>query len=370
MWRLLIGKDVDHSQALAEDDAMAQSAASVDQVTLRLYTYRSCVLVGRFQHVTDEVQVDSCREMGIPINRRPTGGGSIVMGPDQLGVALIIPSQNSDFEFSSERLMRQCATGIVSALEMLGIQARFHGKNDLVVAGRKIAGLGLYRSHAGGRLFHASVLLDLDIGYMLRVLRTPFEKMRDKGFKPVSERICTVHGESRNSMTMREFVNLVAAGYTKAFDVQLRRGNLESTETELSDRLCREQYATEEWVNRDDLKVRDRVGRYQMRTDGGSLDVRTIVAGQMVKSVFVNGDFVASDNAVADLESSLKWHVRDAGALSQTISKVVERNAGGWPNISATDVANAVLAAIEDTAIESSDRTPNPCFAREENANV
>ena len=48
----------------------------------------------------------------------------------------------------------------------MGIAASFRGKNDLEVAGRKIAGLGIHRDASGGLLFHASLLLDLDVALM------------------------------------------------------------------------------------------------------------------------------------------------------------------------------------------------------------
>jgi lipoate-protein ligase A len=48
------------------------------------------------------------------------------------------------------------------------------------VGRRKIAGLGIYFDPAGGLLFHASLLVDLDIAFMLSVLRTPRDFAVDK----------------------------------------------------------------------------------------------------------------------------------------------------------------------------------------------
>jgi len=70
------------------------------------------------------------------------------MGPDQLGVALIIPNWTDGFEVRSSDLMHQCASGLIRALEKLAIFAKFQGKNDLVCDNRKIAGLGLFQPNS------------------------------------------------------------------------------------------------------------------------------------------------------------------------------------------------------------------------------
>ena len=58
---------------------------------LRLYTYRSnSALVGRFQRIENELNLNFCETQGISVNRRPTGGGGILMGENQLGVAWML----------------------------------------------------------------------------------------------------------------------------------------------------------------------------------------------------------------------------------------------------------------------------------------
>ena len=62
-------------------------------------------------------------------------------------------------------------------IETMGVQPRFRPKNDLEASGRKIAGLGVCRDASGGMLFHTSLLVDLDVEQLTRVLvrLEPFE---------------------------------------------------------------------------------------------------------------------------------------------------------------------------------------------------
>ena len=84
-WRYLADDGVSAAFGLAADEVLARrQGTGASPPTLRLYTYAShCALVGRFQRVALEVRLPFCRAHGIAVNRRPTGGGAIIMGADQ-----------------------------------------------------------------------------------------------------------------------------------------------------------------------------------------------------------------------------------------------------------------------------------------------
>jgi lipoate-protein ligase A len=104
--RLLYDDAVAHSFGLAADQTIAQrTGENLSPQTLRLYTYRPCVLVGRFQAVEHELQIDYCRNHVIPINRRPTSGNAAVMGPEQLAVALMMPGSPHASYSQTQKLM-------------------------------------------------------------------------------------------------------------------------------------------------------------------------------------------------------------------------------------------------------------------------
>ena len=236
--RLITDDSVTASFGLAADECLAARvgvgerrdvACSVP--TLRLYTYRShCALVGRFQNLENEVHRAYCAEHNLSLNRRPTGGGAILMGDDQLGVALTIPGTADDSYSRARELMTQFSSGVVHGLQSLGVAASFRRKNDIEVNGRKIVGLGIYRAPKGGLLFHASLLVGVDIPFMLRVLKTPFEKISDKEIDTVADRITTVRREIGREITVDEVRARVAEGYAATFGVSLNGGGFTDDE--------------------------------------------------------------------------------------------------------------------------------------------
>jgi len=326
VWRLLIDDEVTASFGLSADETLARRVGrGASPPTLRLYSYRShCALVGRFQHLEQELHLDFCGQHGIAVNRRPTGGGAIIMGADQLGVALTVPGRERHAYGGARQLMARFSAGLSKALDHLGIDAPFRRRNDLEVGGRKIAGLGIYRDRSGGLLFHASLLVDLDVRLMMQVLRIPLAKIADKDIASVAARTRTVRSILGDDMSFDSVRDEVAEGYANAFGVELESAGWSGSEREAIAALERSKYDTREWIFQR-TEVPDLVGAARVKTPGGLLEVRATLAGRQLKAVYLSGDFFVPEAAVADLEGSLRWHSSTPEAIRATLTPVYER---------------------------------------------
>jgi lipoate---protein ligase len=360
-WRLITDDGVSASFGLAADEALAQRVGlGLSQPTLRLYTYRSyCALVGRFQNVENEIRVGYCLENGITINRRPTGGGAIIMGVDQLGVALTLPGRDDDSYSRAREMMGYFSEGLVCGLNQLGVDARFRRKNDIEVNGKKLVGLGIYRAPSGGLLFHASLLVDLDIALMLNVLNTPFEKISDKEIYTVAGRITTVRRELDHWIALDEARRVVVDGFVSAFGVNLVPADFTDEEREQIVKLENEKYLTDDWVYQT-TAVPDSNGSAKVKTDAGLIDVSVTVAGATIKAVFIGGDFFAAENAVADLEASLRWHSGQPEKITETITKIFQAREGEFNGIQPEVMIEAVTKAVARARVTESQMRADP----------
>lgn len=307
-WRLICDDGAGAAAGLATDEALmlehGRGAEPSCDATLRLYTYRPhCALVGRFQSLEDEIDLDAARELGIEAGRRPTGGGAIIMGDGQLGVAVVTRAPAAT---APRELLERYALGVVAGLARVGIDARFRGKNDLQVDRRKIAGLGLYVDERGALLFHASVLVDLDIALMLRVLKIPGAKLSDKGIARVQERVTTVRRETGAALTTSEVRDAVAAGFVEALDIDPRPGELYAAEEARRDELIAGRYGSGDWIGQR-TRLRDERGTAVLKTPEGLIRVYVATHGATVKSALVAGDFNAVPPRLAQLETALRW---------------------------------------------------------------
>ena len=369
-WRYIKNDDVSAPAGLAADEVLANHAgAGTSQPTLRLYTYKPCALVGRFQTIETELNLNYCVENKIPVNRRPTGGGAIIMGQDQLGVALVIPGKSDETYASVRERMAQFSQGIISGLATLDIQVEFRRKNDLEVNGKKIAGLGLHKTSTGGLLFHGSLLVGLDVPFMLNVLKTPFEKISDKEIATVSERTTTIRRElcesSRLAQSLRinEVRRIILNGYKTAFDTNIQLGDFSNEEIDEIRQLEKDKYMDTDWIFQT-TDVLDSMGKSIFKTDDGLLDVRIVLAGKMIKSAYIGGDFFTSEHAIADLEQSLRWHSSQEKSIKDTLIQVYKRWSGDLANLPMESILKAMTSAIQKAEIMARKTSSDPygCF--------
>jgi lipoate-protein ligase A len=345
-WRLLEDDGADADRGLALDEALmagVDRGASHPLPTLRLYTYADHVaLVGRYQTLEAEVDLDACAASGTGVGRRPTGGGAIVMGAAQLGVALALPAPAT-----APRLMiPELGEGVVAGLRRLGVDAQFGGKNDLLVGRRKIAGLGLYLDGRGGLLFHASVLGDLDVGFMLRVLKIPAAKLAGKAVAAVEDRVTTVVRETGTAVGMSALREAIAQGFADRFGVRLVPGKPTDTECAAAASLVTSRYGNSAWVLERGARP-DGTGSAVVRGSQGLVRVYVATQGLLAKNVLFTGDFNTVPDGLRKLEAALRWRRMEPATVRELVATV--RNAIpcdeelGWRTDE--DMVGALLAA-------------------------
>jgi len=310
-WRLLADDGAGAAEGLALDEALMRGYGQGRPgcaPTLRLYSYRDhCALVGRYQNLEAEVDLAACRGAGAEVNRRLSGGGAIVMGAGQLGVAYLDRARPAE---RPREVIEGLAAALVAGLAQLGIVASFQGKNDLEVGGRKIAGLGMYVDPAGAMLFHASVLADLDVQLMLRLLRVPAAKLDGRAVAAVSERVTTVSAETggrHDAVTLRPFV---ARGFETTFGITLQPAEPDPAEAHLAEELAASRYCSQSWLD-DRSAQADASGSALLKTPAGLARIYLATHGDLVKSAVVAGDFNDLPPAVAAMESGLRWRRLD-----------------------------------------------------------
>ena len=90
-WRLLDLPPLTAAENMALDEVLLEIRGSGrSQDTLRFLQFKpATVLVGFHQSIQEEIRLSYCREQGIDINRRITGGGGLLFDESQIGWELI-----------------------------------------------------------------------------------------------------------------------------------------------------------------------------------------------------------------------------------------------------------------------------------------
>jgi len=144
------------------------------------------VVVGYSNRVEREVNVAACRESGIPILRRCSGGGTVLQGPGCLNYSLILRIESEPAlqtvtgtnRFVMER-NRAALEELLSGTRSVNFQPStfnsqlsVRGHTDLAMGDRKFSG-NAQRRRRHAVLFHGSFLLNFDLGLIEKALRMP-----------------------------------------------------------------------------------------------------------------------------------------------------------------------------------------------------
>ena len=157
---------------MALDKIILEEVASrASPPTLRFLQFKpAAALVGYHQDVNLEIRQDYCRTNGIDINRRHTGGGSILFQESGLGWEFFGVPGEGPCRGPYETILRNICSIAASGLSRLGIRAVFRPRNDIEVEGRKISGTGGVVI-SGGIMFQGTVLVQNEVEAVDRVFQ-------------------------------------------------------------------------------------------------------------------------------------------------------------------------------------------------------
>jgi lipoate-protein ligase A len=186
--------------------------------------------VGYHQSVPEEIREGYCREKGIEINRRNTGGGAIFFDENQLGWEIICDKAFFNVNIPTERLFKTLCSPVLTALSRFGIKADFRPRNDIEVEGRKISGTGGTDSK-NAFLFQGTMLVDFDVDTMLHALRIPVEKLKAKEIDSVKDRVTCLNWILGHTPTLKEIKSAIKHGFETGLKIQLVPGEMTSENT-------------------------------------------------------------------------------------------------------------------------------------------
>ena len=182
-----------------------------------LWQVRPTVIFGRNQVMQNEVNIDYCREQGIEMYRRKSGGGCVYA--DEGNIMLSFVTHSEDVPYTFNRFIGM----LLLVLRRLGLEAVGTAHNDVLIDGHKVSGTAFY--HLPGRsIVHSTLLYDTNMQHMLSAITPSAEKLQAKGIESVRQRITF----------LKDYISM-GIDELKAFIRQtLCNGELLLTETDVS----------------------------------------------------------------------------------------------------------------------------------------
>lgn len=164
--------------------AMEEYAARImtDEDIFFMWQPDPTVIFGRNQLIDNEVNLDYCKEHGIAVYRRKSGGGCVYADRDNIMFSYITRSDNVQLTFS------RYTHAVAEMLQGLGLNATDNGRNDILIDGLKVSGNAFYHI-PGHSIVHGTMLYDTNMEHMLNAITPSSAKLESKGVESVRSRI-------------------------------------------------------------------------------------------------------------------------------------------------------------------------------------
>ena len=158
------------------------------------------VIFGRHQVAANEVNLDYCREHGISVYRRKSGGGCVYADEDNVMLSFVTSEENVGFAFN------RFVNMVLLVLRKMDIEAVGTSRNDILVGGHKVCGTACY--HLAGRsIVHSTLLYDTNMAHMVNAITPSKEKLQMKGIESVRQRITLL--KDYTSLSLEEMKALI-----------------------------------------------------------------------------------------------------------------------------------------------------------------
>ncbi|MBY7141948.1 lipoate--protein ligase [Virgibacillus sp. NKC19-3] len=272
----------------------------LDEDVLFPYMMHPAVQIGKFQNAYEEINQPYMDEHDIKIIRRETGGGAIYLDDRNMSFCFLFDGSN-DIYGNYARLYEPA----IRALEKLGVHnLEYHGRNDLIVDGKKISGAAMTLQQ--GRVYAGySLLLDPNYEAMASVLNPNHKKIGAHGIQSVRSRVGSIRSHvapAYQDMTMWEFTDYMICQLLDITDVrEAKRYELTPEDWAGVDQIAAAKYNNWDW----------NYGRFHQfgyhltkRFPIGTIRIDLSVEHAKIAAIQITGDFFGTKD-IKEVEEAL-----------------------------------------------------------------
>ena len=276
-----------------------------------LWRNEPSVIVGRHQNTLAEINIDYVKQNHIKVVRRLSGGGAVFHDLGNLNFTFIENAKNEkiiDFQKYTQP--------IVAVLQSLDIDARFEGRNDLVIEGKKFSG-NAEHVFRGRVLHHGTLLYASELTGLSGALNAQPAKFTGKAIQSVRSRVTNISSHLKKPLELEEFRDLLLRYMMKNHPDSILYSYTKDDIAAIS-KLRDEKYATWDW-NFGQSPDYNMVN--SLRTGGGLLEVHLDVQNSVISHVRIFGDFF-NIGEIAELEQLLTGTAHNEESLRQKLEQI------------------------------------------------
>lgn len=301
----------------------------IEQTYLLFYINEPSIIIGKNQNTIEEINTTYVEEQGIHVVRRLSGGGAVYHDLGNLNFSFITKDDGDSFHN-----FRKFTEPVVAALQKLGVKAELQGRNDLVVAGRKISGNAQFATK--GRMFsHGTLLFNSKIDSVVSALRVKEDKIQSKGIKSIRSRVANISEFLTEPLSMEQFRTLILKYIFHGME-PIPTYELTEEDWKQIYALSKERYQNWDWNYGKSPKFNVHKSH---RFPIGQIDIRLEVEKGRINNCKVFGDFFGVGD-VKEIEDKLIGIPYEKNTLEQVINNIDVKHYFG--NITKSEIIHLI----------------------------
>lgn len=269
-----------------------------DDEVFILWINRPSILIGKNQNTLSEINMNYVKENDISVVRRLSGGGTVYNDLGNMNYTFI--THRDAKEPKLQNGFEKFARPVVDALNSLGVNAVFTGRNDIEIEGKKFSGNAQYLEKEK-MIHHGTLMYNCDMSKLSSVLKSKPIKFVDKSVKSVGARVTNIYPHMDVKMELEEFREYLKNYVIKTYNIE---NVYEFTEEDIEkiEKISKDLFQTWEWNYGQSPK-------YQFKNErkypgSGVVEYNINVESGIIKGISITGDFFG-EGEISDLEEKI-----------------------------------------------------------------
>lgn len=276
-----------------------------------LWQNAKAIIVGLHQNTIAEINSNFVDSNKIKVVRRMTGGGAVYHDLGNVNFTFIENCTTKSVDFEKYTAI------LINVLNKLGVEAKFSGRNDIVVDDKKVSGNSELVLN-DRILHHGTLLFNSHLEDVANALNVAPAKFIGKSVQSIRARVGNISDYLKTKIDVNEFINKILEEVKITKFKNAEEYKLSNYDIEQINLLAEKKYSTWNW-NYGNSPVYN----FEKKTKipAGNIEIYLTVTSGIIKNAKIFGDFFSVGD-IKEIENLLVGVKHDINSIKLVLENI------------------------------------------------